>query len=139
MRAAGLQGVKIKLHPRTGVPIGARLPTKADLLDAHVRNASAGEALREEEEEEEEEEEDAVDYKSEIQSVVTDIMEMGARQRGESAEQKKARKELAKQQKALQREKKKERVAGAAIGAALKQVPSAADPRARGGISVTRF
>jgi len=136
VRAAGLQGVKIKLHPRTGVPIGARLPTKADLLAAHVRNSSAGEALREEEEEEEE---DTVDYKSEIQSVVTDIMEMGARQRGESAEQKKARKELAKQQKALQREKKKERVAGAAIGAALKQVPSAADPRARGGISVTRF
>jgi len=128
------QGVRIKLHPRTGVPMAATLPTKADLLAAHVRREKAGEAQIDEEDSEED-----VDYKSEIQSVVSCITDMGARQRGETPEIRKERKELAKQQKALQRDKKKDKKAGDMVGAALKHVPSAADPRARAGISLVRY
>lgn len=68
----------------------------------------------------------------------TRLFELGARQKNESAEDKKARKEAAKELKALAREKKS---AKKALLKMEKSGPaiSAADPRTKGGLSIQRF
>ena len=67
------------------------------------------------------------------------LLELGARQKLESAEDKKARKEAAKELKALAREKKSARKALFKMAANTGVKVSAADPRTKNGLSIQRY
>lgn len=67
------------------------------------------------------------------------LFELGARKKDESAEDKKARKEAAKELKAMAREKKNARKMLQKMSAASGPAISAADPRTKGGLSILRY
>eukprot|EP00960_Hanusia_phi_P009528 276145-Hanusia_phi.AAC.2 len=73
-------------------------------------------------------------------SICTSTADVGPRRRGETADEKRMRKEAAKQLKAQAREKKKLRNAAAkAEKSSSAAKPSTADPRVRQGLSITRY
>ncbi|EKX41347.1 hypothetical protein GUITHDRAFT_112558 [Guillardia theta CCMP2712] len=87
-----------------------------------------------------EEEDGETDSDDEASICTSTAADLGPRRRGETAEEKKMRKEVAKQLKAQAREKKKLRNAAAkAEKSSSVAKPSTADPRVRQGLSITRY